>query len=376
MNRGDQHQPAPLVKTAGFPSGHAIVVAVANYEDINALPEAVLNDARDVASVLISPAHCGYNPKNVRVLLDKEATLANFREALEAVAQSSQPGDTVVIFFSGHGALLGDPADPASALLPIDCRFDDLSGTSLSEVEFSVALRHIKAQRLVVLIDACHSGGAGSFKGAMTRDLPPLGFSEKALGRLAQGTGRVLIASSRPSETSLVFPRARNSVFTEHLVEALRGHARTLGDGLIRVFEVFNYVSEKVRNAAPGRQHPIFKASDLEDNFPVALDRGGVKQASPGASSEAGATPWRQLEEILADLYPAGPVDQEIWARAGGDLSRLRLNSTGRANWFAALRTLRQGGGGSAIRKESLIKTALDDFPHHPELDAILADES
>jgi hypothetical protein len=376
MDRGDQNQSAPLAKTAGFPNGHAIVVAAANYEDVIALPEAVLNDARDVASVLTSSAHCGYDPKNVRVLLDKEATLTKLRKALDAVAQTAQPHDTVVIFFSGHGALLGDPADPASALLPVDCRYGDISGTSLSEAEFSGALRRIKAQRLVVLIDACHSAGAGSFKGEMAKDLPQLGFNEKALGRLAQGTGRVLIASSRTSETSLVFSGARNSVFTEHLVEALRGHGRTHGDGLIRVFEIFNHVSEKVRAAAPGRQHPIFKASDLEDNFPVALDRGGAKQASPEAPSKAGATPWRQLEEILAELYPAGPVDQAIWTRAGGDLSRLRLNGTGRANWFGALRTLRQGGGGSAIRKESLIKTALDDFPHHPELAAILAGES
>lgn len=28
----------------------------------------------------------------------------------------------------------------------------------------------------------------------------------------------------------------------------------------------------------PDKQHPIFKASDLEDNFPVALELGGVKR--------------------------------------------------------------------------------------------------
>lgn len=159
---------------------------------------------------------------------------------------------------------------------------------------------------------------------------------------LLKASGRVTIASSRASETSIVLPGARDSVFTERLLEALKGKASTTNDGLIRVFGVFNYVSKYVRRAVPDRQHPIFKASDPEDNFPVALDCGGTK--APLNSPLSAPGPWREIEEIMADLYPAGPTDQDIWARAGWDVSRLRLSGTGRANWFAALRTLRLGG--------------------------------
>ena len=351
----------------GFPSGHALVVAIAAYPKVTPLPAVVINDAREVAAVLTSPAHCGYDPKNVALLLDAQATLDALRRELAALAAHAKPDDTVMIFFSGHGARLGDPANPESVLIPVDC---DPAMTSkvLSEAEFSTALARITAQRLVVLIDACHSGGAGSFKTADDVQFANLGFSEKSLERLAQGTGRVLIASSRASETSLVLAGATNSLFTQHLVDALRGGARTHGDGLIRIFEVFNHVAEKVRRAAPGRQHPIFKASDMEDNFAVALDRGGTKSAGGTAAMNVSPESWRRLEDVLADLYPAGPQDQEIWARAGGDLSRLRLTGTGRANWFAALRTLRQGGGGAGIKQNTLVKAALEDFPHHPDL--------
>ena len=140
----------------------------------------------------------------------------------------------------------------------------------LCEPELSEKLRSIPARRLVVIIDACHSGGVSSFKKHKPLGSLILGYTEKSLGRLAQGAGRVLIASSRASETSLVLDGERNSVFTRHLLEALRGQGRTSGDGLIRVFEIFNHVSETVKRTVPGRQHPIFKASDLEDNFPVA----------------------------------------------------------------------------------------------------------
>lgn len=369
----DEPLPNATKATVGFATGHAIVIGVACYRNVcPPLPEAVLNDARDVAAVLKSNAYCGYEPRSVHLLLDGDATLTRIRTALASVAETSGPEDTVVIFFSGHGALLGDPADPASALLPVEFDGQTPETTSLSETEFSSALRRISAQRLLVLIDACHSGGAGSFKGRREEESPAFGYSEKSLGRLAQGTGRVLIASSRASEESIVFSNARNSVFTTHLLDALRGRARTSGDGVIRVFEIFNHVSQMVKREVPGCQHPIFKASDLEDNFPVALDRGGAKSDAPAAVSRVVPEIWSQLGNIMPDLYPSGPMDQEIWARAGGEPSRLRLTETGRAAWFAALRTLRLGGGGAGICKESLIETALEDYPHHPELAALL----
>ena len=355
----------------GFATGHAIVIGVANYRNVLGLPEAVLNDARDVASVLKSNAYCGYEPSNVHLLLDGDATLERIRRALATVATTSGPDDTIVIFFSGHGARLGNPVDPESALLPVECDGQTLGATSLPEAEFSSALRGFSAKRLLVLIDACHSGGAGSFKAQRAGELRAFGYSEKSLGRLAQGIGRVLIASSRASEVSWVLPNARNSVFTSHLLEALRGQARTSGDGVIRVFEIFNHVAEMVKREGPGRQHPVFKASDLEDNFPVALDRGGVKSDVSGASG-AESDVWSRLGEIMPDLYPAGPMEQDIWARAGGDPSRLHLNDTGRAGWFRALRALRRGGGGAGIRRERLIGAALEDYPHHPALGALL----
>ena len=365
--------PLTAVKmTAGFATGHAVVIGVATYRNASPLPESVLNDARDVAAVLKSKAHCRYDANNVHLLLDGDATLDSIRAALSSVAEVSGPDDTVVIFFSGHGARIGDPADVESALLPVECDAHKLAATSLRETEFSSALARFNARRLLVLIDACHSAGAGRFKGLRAAELPTLGYSEKSLGRLARGTGRVLIASSRSSEESLVRPGARNSVFTCHLLDALHGQALTSGDGLIRVFDIFNHVSKMVKRDVAGRQHPVFKASDLEDNFPVAFDRRGAK---PDAfASGRGAQPgvWDQLREIMPDLYPAGPNDQEIWARAGGDPSRLHPHETGRVAWFKALRMLSRGGGGSGISKESLIGAALADYPHHPALTALL----
>ncbi len=92
----------------GFAKAQAVVVAVANYACVNSLPEAVLNDARDLVTVLSAADYCGYDPKRIHVLLDGEATLAAIRQALADLAAASREDDTALIFFSGHGERLKD----------------------------------------------------------------------------------------------------------------------------------------------------------------------------------------------------------------------------------------------------------------------------
>lgn len=359
-----------------FTQGRALVVGIANYETIKRLPEAVLNDARDTADTLKSPSHCGYPDANVTVLTDGQATLAGIRKALADLVADATADDTVAIFFSGHGTRIGSGWAATSALVPYDCRRGDLAGTTLGEAELSAAIAAIKAPRVVVIVDACHAAGAATLKSDLERedggdgldavDGLDEGFDEKSLQQLASGTGRVVLASSRATETSRILKGERNSVFTTAMLDGLKGAAATAGDGTIRVFDLFNHVNEAVRQAVPGRQHPIFKASDLEENFPVALALGATKSLAAGGGGRE-----RTLEQIMSDLFPAGPTDQQIWLRAGGDVANLTLGGTGRSQWFSALRLLSQGGGGGNVTRDSLIDAALEEFPAHRELGAL-----
>lgn len=348
-----------------FDQGRALIIGVANYETVRGLPPAVLNDALDTAEALKSSAYCGYPDANVAILTDDAATLESIRKALADLAATATADDTVAIFFSGHGARIGSGVEATSALVPYDCKLTDVAGTTLGEAELSAAIAAIKAPRVIVVVDACHAAGTATLKSGLNEDGIDEGFDEKSLQQLAQGTGRVVLASSRATETSLVLKHERNSVFTTAMLSGLKGAATATSDGTIRVFDLFNHVSETVRQSVPGRQHPVFKATDLEENFPVALALGGTKSIAPDVDQR-----HRDLEQIMPDLFPLGPTDQEIWLRAGGDVSRLRLSGNGRAQWFAALRVLSLGGGGG-ISRESLIDAALDEFPAHRELKAL-----
>ena len=77
----DESSQDPIEVTGDFAPGHAVVIGVANYRNVRPpLPEAVLNDARDVAAVLTSNVYCGYEPRDVHLLLDGDATLARIRK--------------------------------------------------------------------------------------------------------------------------------------------------------------------------------------------------------------------------------------------------------------------------------------------------------
>jgi hypothetical protein len=337
-----------------FAHGHALVVAIANYPKVSPLPTTVLNDGIDVAKVLKSTDYCGYSPDNVRVLMDERATATAIRHELENLAGIASDRDTVIVFFSGHGGRVEDGPDRGSYLVPFDCDASRFRQTAIDSVELTERLAAIKAGRLVVLLDACHSGGTGEVKAVVPRDGMKAGLDPAAFDALAQGVGRVIMASSRPDEVSLVLRDMRNSLFTHYLVEGLRGASPTFNDGLIRIFELFRYVSEEVPKRAA--QHPIFKASDLENDFPVALYAGGKRPSTSAVFANAGrdklspeaklaiidrlGDSWQRLAVYLGippsdkDRFPKGDEALKIleWAELRKRTSRIRdaLNYIGR----------------------------------------------
>jgi hypothetical protein len=265
---------------SGMENAYAMVVGIANYQNVNQLPESVLKDAQDIYNLLIDPQYCGYPPNNVQLLLDGQATQSNLKRAIAALSQQSNPDSTVLIYISSHGGLVEYGPHAGEYLLPVDT--DPTSGASLartaiSGVELTEALRAIPSRKVIVFFDCCHSGGIGQPKDAEAPILK-VGIPDSYYEALKQGRGRVILASSRSSEFSYVLPNALNSLFTQHLLAGLKGGIPS-DDGLVRVFDVFEYLQPRVTSTQPN-QHPIFKA-ELEENIPISLYLGGQKSIIP-----------------------------------------------------------------------------------------------
>jgi hypothetical protein len=261
-------------------NAHALVIGIANYQHINQLPPTVLKDAQDIHALLVDPQHGGYRPENVQLLLDGQATQAAIRQALADLAARSDPDSTVFFYLSSHGGQVESGPFAGEYLLPVDMVYtsaESVARTAISGTEFTAALSAIPARKVVVVFDCCHSGGIGQPKDATVPSIKA-GLPESYYDALKAGRGRVILASSRSTESSWVLPGAENSLFTQHLLAGLRGGIPS-DDGLIHIFDLFEYLQPKVTSDQPD-QHPIFKA-ELEENFPVALYLGGQKGVVP-----------------------------------------------------------------------------------------------
>lgn len=255
-------------------NAYALVVGIANYHHINKLPTTVLQDAQDIYKLLISEQHCGYQPNNVQLLLDHQATNEALRQALVSLAGHSNPDSTVFIYLSCHGGQTETEPYAGEYLLPVDTVLSSdqlLTQTAISGEEFTAALKTIPARKMVVVFDCCHAGGIGQPKDT-TASVMKSGLSEDYYTKLTTGRGRVILASSRHNEVSWIMPGDENSLFTKHLLAGLRGNAPGPG-GVIRIFDLFDYIQPRVTSDQPD-QHPIFKA-EIEENFSLALYLGG-----------------------------------------------------------------------------------------------------
>lgn len=253
-----------------FTHGYALLIGVGAYRHICPLAKAI-TDARDLHEMLLQS---GYPAARVVLLSDDQATKTAISDRLDWLARRASPDETVVIFFSGHGAQRIGGFEPGEYLCPVEADWYNLRATAISDAELTIALRAIRAGRVAVFLDACHAGGVGEPKDGTLQ--VKAGLSEEAYARLAEGRGRVIVASCRPDEVSWELAGMRNGLFTHYLLEGLRGAAAD-ADGAVRIFNLFDYVSKQVPQHKP--QHPLFKA-ETELNFALAL-AGGKPTPSP-----------------------------------------------------------------------------------------------
>lgn len=273
-----------------FRRGYALLVGVGAD-----LPN-TSKDAQGLANILGDAERCAYPAEHIHLLTDAGATRDAVLAALDTLAQSTSAQSTVVVYFSGHGYQVTTTAGPAHYLLPHGYDVSRLYQTAISGHEFTQKLRAIPAQKLLVLLDCCHAGGVGDAKGLelAKSPLPP-----EAVGLLEEGSGRVLVASSREDELS--YAGNPYSAFTLALVEALSGTGVAKKDGYVRVADLAMHAREVVPGRTKGKQHPILHFEEA-DNFVLAYYAGGDTQpkglpfkVEPQIEPEPGA--WRELNQ-------------------------------------------------------------------------------
>jgi hypothetical protein len=219
-------------------------VGIDAYADKNLKLNCAVNDAKGLADTFVHKGAPLFDVKP-KVLTNKQATRAGIVDGLNWLKQGMEARDVAVIFYAGHG----EREDKSFYLLPQDARLRDLKNTGVSGETLKEHLANLPG-RVVLLLDACHSGEIGKVINDLGRDLAD------------EDCGVVVVCAALGSEKA---QEARgHGYFCQALMEALRGDNGTaaspppknLRDGYVYLHHLEQYVIDRVQELSNNEQHP------------------------------------------------------------------------------------------------------------------------
>ena len=282
-------EPPPSTPAVAGPvqSKWALIVGISRFAD-RAVPRLnyTTQDAVAFAAELKDPNIGRFPPENVRVLTDDQATTKNIKEQLNWIARRAQPNDLVVIYVATHGSPRTlDSAGGANYIVTYDTEIKDandpdqdaLYATALPMVELADAVAtRMRALRTAVILDTCYSGGAVmNASKLMGKGVANAAPGAETLDRMAEGTGRIVIAAARSDEESLESDQLHHGYFTYYLLQAIKAN-----HGMDPMSEIYATVAKEVsdRVSADAKsgganvgQHPVMSRSSDNSDFALGV---------------------------------------------------------------------------------------------------------
>jgi uncharacterized caspase-like protein len=117
--------------------------------------------------------------------------------------------------------------------------------------------------KVLLLLDACHSGAIGKAVNDVAHDLAD------------EDCGVVVLCAALGSEKAIESPRDRHGYFCKALIEALEGKAHRR-DGRVYLHHLEEYVADRVVELSKDSQHPTAAKPAIRP-FPVAQPGGGAR---------------------------------------------------------------------------------------------------
>ena len=232
----------------------AVAIGVDNYQDPS-LPRLsyAKADAQRLLRALKASERKAVRSVQTTSLLDAQVTPERLLASVREAAQATGPDDMLVVFYAGHG--LDDVADNRSdaslVLTTAVTRMDDLKSTAVSWASLAQALGEAKG-RIVVVLDSCHSGIAGSDAFATNDDAVSVLMTRA-------GAPMVVLAGSKGRQFSHEDAKIGGGVFTAAIAAAISESRATYDrdrSGLIDLGELYTAVKAKVSEMTGGQQTP------------------------------------------------------------------------------------------------------------------------
>lgn len=194
----------------------ALVVGISKFDRSSLNLKYAAKDAEDFKEFLVNKCH--FASDHILSLVNEQATRDNIMESLgdSWLPRVAIESDLVVIYFSSHGSPSDMDVAGVNYLVAHDTNPDKLFTTGISIQNLAETIKQrVRAKRVLIILDACHSGGASASKGLIRT-------ANVDAAQIAQGTGHAVICSSAKSESSWESKNYKNGIFTHTLIESFQ----------------------------------------------------------------------------------------------------------------------------------------------------------
>lgn len=283
-----------LLHTHGvFAAGDVWVATIAVNDYPNLPPNKQLRFCRNDEEMFVSrlregnrislPHLCRFRTGGPSELLP---TKQNIERELPEFLSETRADDVVIMFVTLHGARIPrNSTEYMTALLPQDADPKNLANTTISLDWLRDLLCHqVKAKRIMLIMDSCHSGGirpdgesaTDTVLTTSTRDIQVT--FEQAL-KPSSDRSIYVLTSCDTHELSLESPDTSHGMFTHWLICGMDGAADLNEDAIVSMDELFGFVCDMVPRSAeyysqvrkkPVSQHPQrFFPGGNHDDIPL-----------------------------------------------------------------------------------------------------------
>ncbi|RYZ20451.1 MAG: caspase family protein, partial [Chitinophagaceae bacterium] len=257
---------APAQQADAFvrkPKLYVLAIGISDYQNAEYKLNYADKDADAFVAGVTSQKDKLYSDVVVRKLTNKDATRDAIQDGLEWIQQQTSQGDIAMIFYAGHGV---NDNNGVFYMLPVAADVNRMRSTCLNFEELKQTVSSI-AGKVVVFIDACHSGNVmGSSQRRGGTDINAI-VNELS----STQNGAITFTSSTGKEFSLEDPSWKHGAFTMALLEGLSGKAGIAGKGKITVKSLDAYISERVKEITRGQQHPTSVVPPNVPDFTIAV---------------------------------------------------------------------------------------------------------
>jgi uncharacterized caspase-like protein len=308
------------------PNLYAVMVGISDYKGDELDLKFAAKDATDISAAISNAAKKLLNSDDKEHVFMYNLTTAkehyqlpeknSIKKVLEDIGKKATANDILLIFFAGHGIMEGEKKQfyfltaDASKVSATESVAD--VGISTAELTEWMKPQNIKAQKRVLIFDACNSGQAikdfvkmgNDDQGYLAARNDDKAQQIKAIDKLNEKSGLFILSASASNQSAYEMGRYSQGLLTYSLLKTIKQQPDILSDGkYLDVSRWFNAARESVNDLAKesgARQEPQI-VSNTNFNIGVIDEEVMAKIILPMEKPLFAASNFQNSNESIAD---------------------------------------------------------------------------